>query len=163
MAALGRADLLSESATLRAAWAALQAALRARGVDPRACLFRSTEGFNVPMVEVFGTDRHGREQGGFTEGWAAGGYRGPPRAFAEVVFGSTFEEVETQLRTGQGDSALSKCPDTPDAHLLAYRRRALVRIHVKQYAFRGRRPDAARRALVLVMRVSPLQTLAPSP
>lgn len=137
----------------RAAWEAMQAAVRALGVEPRTCLYRSTEGFNVPTVSAFGTDRHGRDQRGFTEGWVERGYRGPPRTFAEVVFGSTFDEIEAQLRTGQGDSALSKCPDTPEPHLLAYRRRALVRVHVKQYAFRGHRPDAARRALVLVMRV----------
>ena len=138
---MGRPDLLS-------AWAGLLADVRALGVDPRRCLYRSTEGFNVPTVRAHGTDRHGRVSPGFAEGWHGAGYRGPPRDFAEVIFGSGFDEVEAQLRTGQGDSALSKCPDTPDAHLLVYRRASLVRVHVKQYAFRGRGPDAALRALL---------------
>ena len=107
----------------------------------------------MATVRAFGTDRHGRDPPGFTAGWGAAGYRGTPRGFAEVVFGSTFDEVEAQLRTGRGDSALSKCPLTPEPHLLVYRRRALVRVHVKQYAFRGRRADAARRALVHLLRV----------
>jgi hypothetical protein len=150
---MGRPDLLS-------AWTALLLEVRALGVAPKRCLFRSTEGFNVPTVRAYGTDRHGRTSPGFSEGWAAAGYLGLPRDFAEVLFGSTFDEVEAQLRTGQGDSALSKCPGTPDAHLLVYRRGALVRVHVKQYAFRGRGPEAALRAL---LHVRPFAENAPAP
>lgn len=129
-------------------WRALEAALRGLEVEPATCLFRSTEGFNVATVEAFGTDRWGRTSPDFIERWASEGYRGPPRPFCDVVFASTAAEIEAHLATGRGDTALSKCPGTPDAHMLVYRRRALRRVHTKQYAFVGPMPTTARGALV---------------
>jgi len=138
------------------AWAGLGAALARQGLAARDCLFRSTEGFNLNAVLAHGTDRHGREQAGFCEGWAAGGYRGPPRPFDRVIFASTAAEIARQLRTGEGDTALSKCPDTEGAVLLVYRRADLVRVHRRQYAFRARRCPDARTALLAVFPVAEL-------
>lgn len=129
-------------------WAALVAEVGRQGLHPRECLFRSTEGFNLPVVLAHGTDRHGREQPGFVEGWRAGGYRGPPHPFHRVIYASTAAEIERQLRTGRGDTALSKCPETEGAVLLVYRRSKLVYVHRKQYAFRSRRCPDPRDALL---------------
>lgn len=119
-------------------------------VPPAACLFRSTEGYNLDVVCRHGTDRHGRDR---PMSWAARGYRGPPRAFAEVVFASTAAEVDASLTGARDRSALLKVPDTPRAHLLVYRADALEAVHTDQYAFIG----SPRAALLAVYALDPVR------
>lgn len=138
LATMGRADR-----DLVAQWRAATAQLP--GGD---YLFRTTEGFNVPTVLAHGTDRHGRDR---DLRWVERGYRGPPRAFAEVIYASTADEVEAAFLGRRESSCMLKVPGTPDAHLLVYRRDALRPVHDDQYAFVG----AARAALVAVFRLTP--------
>lgn len=135
--------------TLRAVWRAICADLPA---PAGACLFRSTEGFNVEVVSRHGTDRHGRDR---AMHWATRGYHGRPRAFAEVIFASTAAEVEASLTGARDRSALLKVPDTPDAHLLVYRADALDAVHDDQYAFRG----SPRAALLAIYALDPVRRL----
>ncbi len=147
---------------LRSLWDRICADLVAAGRRPVDCLFRSTEGFNVPVVLEHGTDRHGRTSPDFGAEWASAGFRGAPVPFARALFASTAAEIERQLRTGRGDTALSKCPGTPDGHLLIYRRGALRRIHVKQHAFRTRLAAEPRVALLAIYDAAPESLGAPA-
>lgn len=135
--------------TPEAIWLRLQAAAPAPVAE---CVFRVTEGFNLPTVLAHGTDRHGRDR---AMDWVRRGYRGRPRPFDQVIYGSTAEQVELSL-TGSGSSALVKVAVTPSPHLLVYARAALEPVREKEWAFRG----PPRAALLAVFSVSPWARLA---
>ncbi len=149
LAAVGRAHRVSLDPRLPSSWASILGALARLGVAPEACLFRSSEGYNAGVVEAHGTDRWGRCDPAFVSTWSRLGLRGPIRPFARALYASTAAEIERQLAGGGGDTALTKCPDTPDPGMIVYRRRALARVGPKVYVFRQGDPDAPRRALVL--------------
>lgn len=130
-----------DSSPLAACWRAVCAACPEL---PARCLFRITEGFNVPLVLRHGTDRYGRDR---PMQWRARGYRGRPRPFVDVLFASTAAEIDAGLAGAPGPTALGKRAITPDPHLLVYRAADLERVHTRQYAFKG--PD--RRAALLAV------------
>lgn len=117
-------------------------ALAARGVDAGApLLLRTTEGANLDLVRLTGTDRGDRRR--VTLDWRGGGYEGAPRRFHEVIFASGEDEVLGRVPAPDG-TCLDKVDATPDALLLAYDARALEPVRRKEYAFRpGVEPTSA--------------------
>lgn len=113
--------------------AGVRAALAARGVGPDVpLLLRTTEGLNVDLVRLTGTDRGDRRRTALD--WSD--YRGAPRAFHEVVFASTEDEVLGRAPAPDG-TCLDKLDETPDPLLLVYDARALEEVRRKEFAFRA--------------------------
>ncbi len=133
---------------LSSSWALVRRVLADSGLDPETCLFRSTEGDNAAVVLAHGTDRWGREDPGFAATWRRLSLRGPFRPFARALYASTAFEIERQLATGAGQTALTKCPDTPRPAMIVYHRRALVLVGAGLYVFRHGDSGAPRRALL---------------
>lgn len=140
--ALRRAPAAALMADVRAALAAQQV-----GADV-PLLLRTTEGFNLHLVRLTGTDRGDRRRTALD--WTE--YRGAPRAFHEVVFASTEDEIVGRA-PAPGGTCLDKLDETPDPLLLAYDARALEEVRRKEFAFR---PGVApANALLAVFEVRP--------
>lgn len=126
---------------------AIRAALRRAGIEaPGELLLRVTEGFNLELVRLHGTDRADRDR---PMSWGSRGYDGPSRSFADVLYATPEGELG---RKGRSPTALDKLDETPGPLVLVYDRAAFERVRGREFAFR---PGVARRdALVAVVRTT---------
>jgi len=148
------------SAVVRAVFRALWRDLETLGPPPEL-LFRTTEGFNREAVLRHGTDRHGRPDRPLS--WRERGYRGPERAWGELIFATPRQEVERRLAgRSPRPTALDKVPETTDAHVIVYDASCFERVRAKEYAIA---PGASfLRALVALYRVEGgVERLYPAP
>ena len=99
-------------------------------------------------MRLTGTDRGDRRRTALD--WTD--YRGAPRAFHEVVFASTEDEVLGRVPAPDG-TCLDKLDETPDPLLLVYDARSLEEVRRKEFAFRPGVAPAS--ALLAVFEVRP--------
>lgn len=123
--------------------------LKRSGLYSSNLLYRVTGEKHLSKVLMYGTDRAGFTNEMF---WKERGYFGPPKAFEDVIYASTEEEITRGLKIEEINTAFKKIPLTIRPYLLVYDKSQFELVHPDhQYAFKN--PSQKKKALVAVIKL----------